>query len=336
MTSRTVVTFVSAVLASGLLTWLWIGFARARRIEDQPDRRRLHQTLTPRGGGIAIAVSVVACLLWIAWGGAEAKPLLSMAFGIALFGLVGLLDDVLPVSTLAKFAFQLLAAATLVLTLSMDWPLGWIAKVGLILACAYVVNIWNFMDGSNGLVTVQAVVIAVALAFWPSQADYLQLAAIALAGASLGFLPFNLPNARVFLGDTGSHVLGATVFGLLFLSWHEGSVGWQQSLLIGSVLLLDSGLTLLRRLVARKKVWTAHREHLYQYAVRLGHSHLEVCICYGAVTIGTVILAMVSARLRSSLVMSGLLIFSWAVGTLIYLALRSRWLEHMNRGRGHG
>lgn len=325
-----------AAAASAMLTWAWIGIARARGIQDEPGARRLHQSTTPRGGGVAIAIVLTVGFAWSGLAFGPGLPLAGLAIGVALFALTGMADDLLPVPTWIKFALQLLSAIGLVLGISLAWPLGLQAKLLLVVACAYVVNLWNFMDGSNGLVTMQALLISLALVFWPGQPEHLRIAALVLAGASLGFLPFNLPLARVFLGDVGSHALGAAVFGLLLLDWQAGVLHWAQVLLIGTALLLDSGLTLASRALAGRRVWEAHREHLYQYAVLAGHSHLRVCIFYGAVTIAAVALARLLEGSRSSFVMAGWLIFSWILCTGVYLALKSAWLENLHRGREHG
>jgi UDP-N-acetylmuramyl pentapeptide phosphotransferase/UDP-N-acetylglucosamine-1-phosphate transferase len=174
---------------------------------------------------------------------------------------------------------------------------------------------------------VQALLIALALALWPGQESAARLAALALAGACLGFLPFNFPRARVFLGDVGSHALGAAVFGLLWWSWRDGALGLAQALLLASAVLLDSGLTLLRRLLAGKKVWHAHREHLYQYAVRSGHSHAAVALSYGGWTLLAALLGWVGRGARSSFVSFGLLVFIFVIGSFLYWRLRSIWLR---------
>ena len=320
-------TFLMTAAGCGLLTLAWIHFARSLRIEDQPGQRRLHDSPTPRGGGIAIALVLVAAIAWIAKGIPPGPNLPGLAAGIGLFAAMGLLDDLLPIPAIGKFALQLIAAAVLVVSVSSGWALNWLVLLCLIVACCYVVNIWNFMDGSNGLIAVQALLIALAMAFWPGQADSLRLAAIALAGACTGFLPFNLPKARVFLGDVGSHALGAAAFGLLLLAWHAGSISLLESLLVGTVLLLDSGLTLARRLLAGRKVWRAHREHLYQYAVRRGHSHARVCLFYAASTAVMILLAAVSNEIRSTMVTFALFIVSWMLATLVYVGLRLHWLK---------
>ena len=335
MTPGAAVMVLSAAVASAALTWAWIAFARRQLIQDEPGRRRLHNSPTPRGGGIAIAVVLLAGLGWAGANTVGGGQLLGLAAGIALFAGIGLADDLLSISALAKFLLQILAGTALVLALSQTWNLGWLALAGLVLACCYVVNIWNFMDGSNGLITVQALLIALAIGFWPGQAEPMLFAAMALAGACVGFLPFNLPRARVFLGDVGSHALGAAVFGLLLLAWQQGSISLGQSLLMGTVLLLDSGYTLLRRLLAGRIIWQAHRDHLYQYAVRRGHSHARVCLFYAASTLLALALARMFNEFRSGLVMLVLLIFSWATATAVYFGLRRRWLRPKHRGAIH-
>jgi len=334
MTAWPAAIFLSAAAACGLLTWLWIRFARSRQIQDHPGQRRLHEFPTPRGGGIAIALVLLAVIAWVARGQAGSVELIGLALGVGLFSLLGLLDDLLPVSAVVKFILQLIAATVLILFATQDWSLHWLALTFLVVACCYLVNVWNFMDGSNGLIAVQALMIALALAFWPGQSLPLRIVALALAGACTGFLPFNLPAARVFLGDVGSHALGAAVFGLLLLAWHEGIISWIQSLLMASVVLLDSGYTLLRRGLAGRPVWRAHRDHLYQYAVRRGHSHLKVCIFYGACTALTILLALSVNQFRSSIVPASLLIVVWLLGTLAYFGLRHHWLQpSTHRGR---
>ena len=326
--------FLLAAAGSGLLTLIWIRYARFKQIEDQPGQRRLHESTTPRGGGIAIALVLLAAVCWIAGNVAGGPELPGLAAGIGLFAMLGLLDDLLPMPAIGKFILQFFAATVLIAAVSQGWALGWVVALCLIVACCYVVNIWNFMDGSNGLITVQALLIALAMAFWPGQPVTLRLVALALAGACVGFLPFNLPRARVFLGDVGSHTLGAAVFGLLLLAWHSATINLVQSLLMGTVLLLDSGYTLARRVLAGRRIWRAHREHLYQYAVRRGHSHAKVCLYYAAATAFTILLAVVGNDFRSSSVMWASFMLCWVLGTLGYFGLRQRWLKpRTHRGR---
>ena len=318
--TTTAVGFASATLASAALTALWIALARRRQLVDLPGARRLHANPTPRGGGVGIAV-VMAVAGFVA-----GPPLLGA--GLLVFALAGLLDDLWSPPTAVKLALQVVAAALLTAVFAPVWQ--W--AVPIVLAVVYVVNACNFIDGSNGMLAMQGLVLSTALALWPEQAAGLPLLAWCLAGACLGFLPFNLPRARTFLGDVGSHAIGASVAALMLFSVLWGSIPLPAALLMLTPILLDTALTLARRALARKPVWRAHREHLYQYAVRSGHDHLSVCLAYAAWTVASVLMALAGVKLRSSLVMWTLLILTWTVGAIAYCLLRRHWLGTRRQG----
>lgn len=277
-----------AALLSAVACLAWLRFARSQRLLDLPGGRRVHSRATPRGGGIGIALVMVA--VFVGLGLASAAPAASLwsclAAGTALLAMMGLADDLRPLSPLAKFAVQLLAVAVMLWPLQV-LPAESLAGHWLLLLPAVIlwVNIWNFMDGSHGLVAVQALLIALAVCLLPGQTPALRLAALALAGACIGFLPFNLPEARLFLGDVGSHALAAAVIGLLLTSVHYRTLSLPEALMLSSVLLVDALSTLARRLFAGKKLWRAHREHLYQFAVRRGFAPWRVCLGYGVLTV---------------------------------------------------
>src|SRR5207342_1724794 len=174
--------FAASTLASAALTWIWIGIARRPALQDLPGPRRLHASSTPRGGGIGIALVMLAALAWIATragtGGASWAP--GLAAGIAAFAAVGLLDDLMSVPAPVKLALQLAAAGVLLGCCAGALPANWLLDITLLVACAYFVNIWNFMDGSNGFVAIQALLVSLALAAWPGQDAALRLAALAL------------------------------------------------------------------------------------------------------------------------------------------------------------
>jgi UDP-N-acetylmuramyl pentapeptide phosphotransferase/UDP-N-acetylglucosamine-1-phosphate transferase len=272
--------------------------------------------------GIALVVIVACALMPANAAGPDSWPALAAAIGA--FSAIGLLDDLRPMPAWLKLPMQLLAAAILVAALGPPGAIVWWLLATLI--AAYFINVWNFMDGSNGMVAGQSLVIALVLAIWPGMPPATRFAAWVLAGACAGFLPFNVPRARVFLGDVGSHALGACVFALLWLAWKQGAMALPQLLMLGSAMLLDSGLTLLRRIVRGRKVWHAHREHLYQYAVRSGHSHAGVCLGYVIWTTIAAGVASVAGAWRSSSMAWILLIGLLALGSLVHYLLRRRWL----------
>ncbi|TNJ34626.1 glycosyltransferase family 4 protein [Arenimonas terrae] len=273
--------WLPAVLAAGVsfvAADAWRRFALHRQLLDAPGPRRLHQQPTPRGGGIAIALVLLAAAAWLGQGVA------AFFVGLVVTAGAGLVDDLRNLSALPKLLLQGLGA----LPLAWAWPLapellgtggGFAAALLLVLV---LVNFWNFMDGSNGLAASQALLVGVGLAGLTGLASPAGWLGLMLAAACLGFLPHNLPKARLFLGDVGSHALGFAVAGLSLHALSRSDAGFWPLLLLPSTMLLDAGLTLLGRLLRRQKVWQAHREHLYQRAVAHGWSHSRICAVYFA------------------------------------------------------
>jgi UDP-N-acetylmuramyl pentapeptide phosphotransferase/UDP-N-acetylglucosamine-1-phosphate transferase len=328
-----------AAAASLLATLAWIVLARRWQLHDEPGQRRLHAQRTPRGGGVGIAVGwSLATLLACAWLAAPTAPVFFLWPVCGAFLVCGLLDDFVALPAMAKLALQVLAAvAVLTPFLPREVSGNWLALGVVWLGLLYFVNAWNFMDGSNGMIAIQSLVLALAVGTWPGQEPGLALAALALAGACLGFLPLNFPRAKVFLGDAGSLLLGSALYLLLLASCREGVMSPLQALLLASVVLADTALTLSRRVLRGKAFWRAHREHLYQYAVRQGHSHARVALAYGAASVLAWLLALSLGGLHSTIVMAVVPFLAWGTAVAIYLLLRRRWLmKNRKTLRGEG
>lgn len=278
-----------AVLAAvALLSWAATGgvlrLLKAWNVFDQPNHRSSHQRATPRGGGLAV-VSVIA-LVWI--GGALAYGLQPAGFwpllcGLALLVAVSWLDDLRSQPARLRFGVQV-AAVTFAL-----WGAGSQALVfqGLLppladhlivaLAWLWFINLFNFMDGIDGISAVECISVAGGLALCAAVAGfgpgYVFLAA-SLAAAALGFLVWNWAPARIFLGDVGSVPLGFLVGWLLILLAAGGQ--WAAALILPLYYLADASWTLSRRILRREALWKGHRNHFYQKAVRRGLSHAAV------------------------------------------------------------
>jgi UDP-N-acetylmuramyl pentapeptide phosphotransferase/UDP-N-acetylglucosamine-1-phosphate transferase len=279
-------TFAGALIVSACACFAWLRLASHRGLLDQPGGRRVHTQATPRGGGVGIALVMIVVFSGLALLGGSASGLWAGAAGAtAVLAAMGLVDDLSPLGAVAKFCAQLLAVIALMAPLGTDWSRGmvWLVPVAM-LAVILWINVWNFMDGSHGLVAVQALLLALVLWLLPGQLPEIRVAALALAGACLGFLPFNLPDARVFLGDVGSHALAAAVIALMLLSVRYRTLSLPEVAMLSSVLWVDALVTLCRRTLAGKKLWRAHREHLYQFAVRRGFAPWRVCAAYAFVT----------------------------------------------------
>ena len=267
------------------LTWLATRSVLAllvrRAILDRPNERSSHDAPTPRGGGIAVVAVLVPA--WIA------AALLSGAMvpwpalgGALLLAAVSWCDDVRSLGILWRLGAQILAVAAGLA--SLDGLVfrgilpGWLDTLAAGFLWLWFVNLYNFMDGIDGITAVETASIGggVALVALGAAVGPAGAAAwgIALAAAVLGFLPWNWQRAKLFLGDVGSVPLGYLA-GWLLLSLAAAGA-WKAALILPLYYLADATITLLRRLRRGEKVWRAHREHYYQRAVQGGMSHASV------------------------------------------------------------
>lgn len=291
---------ITLFFLTALFTWGWIKIAQTKNILDTPERRRLHTTQIPRAGGISIAlVMLVTCtFIFLKWDTGSYWPLVCTA--IILYSALGFWDDLKPLRPRTKLVLHILAAALIFLMAIVFLSSSLMVSITISVAYLLFVNICNFMDGSNGLVSMQSLIIVVgfiALSYFSLSTYYF---ALALAVACLGFLPFNFPVARVFLGDVGSHVLGAAIVGLAVLAYDEGQWTLLEILCLSSAMWIDAGLTFIRRAFRGFKVTQAHRSHLYQYAIRSGKSHAAVCSYYAMWTLAMIAIIGVSRQLPES------------------------------------
>ena len=284
----------TCALAS-LLTWRAIHYARKRRLIDLPGQRRSHRVPTPRGGGIAIVAAILVFgLLPAALRDAGTLPVDArlLAPAVVAVALVGWLDDHGGLSALFRLAVHC-AAAALVFALPFLHALSGAAPTAglavfaaalVTLAIAWSVNLHNFMDGIDGLLVAQSLFVFCALAGLLAHAGAREPAQqlLAWAAACLGFLPFNFPRARIFMGDVGSGVLGLLV-GVAVL-WQAGTPGIAAAsgLVLCSAFVTDATCTLLLRMLRGRRWYSAHREHLYQWLVRRGGTHARTVALYMA------------------------------------------------------
>lgn len=250
-------------------------YALRMQLLDQPGERRSHATVTPRGGGIAIVFALLLASLWLAVVFPQARvQLQAFVVGLLLMAGIGWLDDHRPLSPWPRLAVQAVAGLLLAWATGQASGQPWLALVAFVLAVG-LVNVWNFMDGINGLATSQAMIAAVGLALvLPQPWNWL---AAAFAVAAGGFLPFNFPQARIFLGDVGSGSLGYTLAALLAagLAAAPRSASWLA--LPVCAFIVDAGFTLAWRMLRGERWWTPHVEHLYQrWARRWGHATITV------------------------------------------------------------
>ncbi|MEO5559965.1 MAG: glycosyltransferase family 4 protein [Dokdonella sp.] len=285
----------ATVAMSAVLTWVAIRYALRRQLLDLPGRRRSHDSPTPRGGGVAIVVAMLAgfSALLLSRSSGSMDYLVVLVPPVIGIALVGWLDDHGGLSTLKRFAMHCVAAAWVFAVPLIFFAVfvgeGPVANVGLAIfvglavtvALVWSINLHNFMDGINGLLTLQAMFVLCALAgllAWKG-ADG-SAALLVCAAACAGFLPFNFPRARVFMGDVGSGVLGFVI--AVAVLWQTGMprVAAASGLVLCSAFVADATCTLLSRMLSGRRWYSAHREHLYQWLVRCGYSHARVVALY--------------------------------------------------------
>lgn len=274
--------------ATALFCWLSTGILipilRQRAVLDRPNERSSHITPTLRGGGIAVVGS--ALLAWVALHkiGPGAPGIIRVALGAGLLAAISWVDDRRGLSPGVRLIAQGAAVSIGILALPearnpLEAWLGaalYFAAMGLV--WMWWINLFNFMDGIDGLAASEAAAIGGGLLLFSSFGAGLDPAAASLAaailGAAIGFLAWNWSPARIFLGDVGSIPLGyLSGFLLLGVATHGY---WKVALILPLYFLADATITLCRRLLRGERIWQAHRQHFYQRAVRDGLGHARV------------------------------------------------------------
>jgi len=259
---------------------------------DHPNARSSHSRPTPRGGGLGIVVATTLglLLLWLL-GYADSRTTLALSGGGVAVAMVGFMDDRGSVRVPVRLLVHCAAAAWVVWTLGGLPPLrigsavftpgvpgGLLAVIGAI----WVLNLFNFMDGIDGLAGSEAVFVTFAGSLcvgWDTSSQSALLAALLLGAASLVFLLCNWPPARIFMGDVGSGYLGLMIAAIALATARTNTIVLYQWLIVGGVFFVDATVTLLRRLLRGEKVYSAHRTHAYQWLSRRWGSHRRVTVC---------------------------------------------------------
>ena len=337
-----------AAIVSAALTRIAIAYAGRSGMIDAPGARRSHAIATPRGGGIGIVVAVLlfgfAPLL-----GLDAAATAWTMVALAAVALVGWVDDHRSLSATLRVATHLAAGALATacgfgLTDAASLPLA----AAVALAIAGSVNLHNFMDGINGLLATQVLFVfgAIAVAAACASADASLLLAVVVLAATLAFLPFNFPRARIFLGDVGSGALGFLVAAGGGMAVADGALSLPALVALCSAFLVDAGLTLASRVLGGRRWYRAHREHLYQWLVRTGYGHPRVVALYLGWNLVVALPAAVGAEAlarRGAAAGAPHSLYSWvvaglvlAVGSTVWWRVKRHCLVRARQGHGAG
>jgi UDP-N-acetylmuramyl pentapeptide phosphotransferase/UDP-N-acetylglucosamine-1-phosphate transferase len=319
---------LTAFAAALFVVW-WLARGRfSELVLDHPNPRSLHQSPVPRTGGLGLHAGFLLAAGIVA----PALPtVLWLAFAALL--LISFLDDARGIAPLLRLAAHLAAAA--LFSVVVVYPgQGMFAAVIATLTITWMANLYNFMDGSDGLAGGMAAIgfsIYSAAAWLAGSADF-ALLNLSLATASIAFLIFNWHPARIFMGDAGSVPLGflAAAFGII--GWLHHTWTWWFPVLAFASFIADATVTLARRIVKRDRVWEAHRDHYYQRLVRMGWGHRRTAVWEYIVMVVSGLVALIALALPVAMQMAVLV--AVAAGYLVLIALiEARWSRTAGNGK---
>lgn len=289
---------VGLIAVSWALTGWVRRYAMSTALLDRPNARSSHTTPTPRGGGLAIVASFLAFVAASAAYGLVPPPALAalLGGGVAV-AVLGFLDDRAHVGARWRFLAHTVAAAWVlwcfdgippVPIFGMDIDLGWFGVALTATYLVWMVNLYNFMDGIDGIAGIEAATVSLggALAWWVATGSPQALVPVGFAACVAGFLLWNFPPAKIFMGDTGSGFIGLVIGVMsLWAAQENTQVFWCWFILTGCFM-VDATTTLVRRVRRGERFVEPHRSHAYQYAARRLKSHRRVTLAVGAINVG--------------------------------------------------
>jgi len=288
--STALVAVFGAFLVSAVLTRQFCDPASRLHFLDHPNERSLHTNPTPRTGGVAInAGLLLAAVVYQAFSD-DIGLLVWLSAACLLVAVLSFVDDMKGVSVAGRFLGHTIAAGVvmaggLILPglelpgLAWSWP-AWAGIVFTAIYLVWMINLYNFMDGMDGFAGGMAVIGFGTLALLGLLAGHqlFFMASLVVAAAACGFLLFNFPPARIFMGDTGSSVLGLLVGGFSLWGVEEQVFPFWVAILVFSPFIVDASVTLVRRLTRGERVWKAHKTHFYQRLVQSGWGHRKTLL----------------------------------------------------------
>lgn len=305
------VSAAASLCLGGLLVRLLMSRPLRSLALDTPNARSLHQVPVPRTGGLGLLGA--AFLAWAVLAPGYALPALLLALALAA---VSFLDDMVALSAAMRLAVHFAAALAVVAAYPATPPA--VAPL-VVLTLVWMANLYNFMDGSDGLAGGMTLIgfSAYALAAHLAGAEALATVSAALAGAAAGFLIWNFPKAQIFMGDSGSVPLGFLAGALGYLGWREGVWPFHFPALVFLPFIADATVTLVRRALKRERLSEAHKTHYYQRLNRMGLGHRATALWGYALMLAAAASALTSLRLPTAAAAVVVVLWLAAIGWLM-------------------
>jgi Fuc2NAc and GlcNAc transferase len=296
--------FISTSLAFVLTllgTFLVKQFARELRLVNEPNNRDMHTNVTPHGGGLGIVIGFSLVSLWLIWQEDVHQATLWSVIGLfLLIAIIGLIDDMFHLSAAIRLLVHTIVCFVLYLGVaSLPVPQipdililpFWLTVALVVLAGSWWINLFNFMDGIDGIAASQAIFMLVAVAgitayFQPHvMGTTVWVWMLTLAAATAGFLALNWAPAQIFMGDVGSTFLAFMILFFALISVSLGWINYASWVILGAVFVTDATLTLSRRLISGQNIFQAHRSHVFQQLARKWQSHAKTTLAIWAVNL---------------------------------------------------
>lgn len=318
-----------AALVSMLLIFVLIQSKAGKELQDVPNERSLHEAPVPRIGGVGMMAGILS-----GWALMVKSLTWWLVLPLLLLFVVSLVDDMKGVPVKGRLAAHVAAALVLVIGsgLLLQHPLLGLAAL---LAAVWMTNLYNFMDGSDGLaggMTFFGFTIYGVASLMHGQ-DTQAMINFTVAAAGMGFLYHNFHPAKVFMGDAGSIPLGFLVAGMGLLGWRNGTWSLWFPLLVFSPFIADATVTLVKRSLRGARVTVAHREHYYQRMVQMGWGHRNVALAEYAVMLAAGASALWVAREPGEAIW--IVLGAWAgFYAVVMLVLDGRWKAYQRKAEG--
>jgi Fuc2NAc and GlcNAc transferase len=284
--------FLLTIVVSWMLTGILRRYALQKNLLDVPNTRSSHAIPIPRGGGLAVVLTLFASLVFLFITHRLESSVLVSLFGAGMFvATIGFMDDHGHIPAKWRLLVHFTAAMWGIAWLG-DFPpltlfdhpihLAWIGYVATAVLLVWLLNLFNFMDGIDGIAASETIFAAGSGLLFAGLAGHiaLELVAIAIIGSTVGFLIWNWPPAKIFMGDVGSGFLGITLGLYAYWAMVEGAVSFWSWMIIFGVFFVDATFTLFMRIYKRAIWYEAHRSHAYQHAARKwGHLRVTLIVC---------------------------------------------------------
>lgn len=306
-----------AFVVSSMATWV---LSRSPFVLDHPNHRSLHSKPIPRTGGIGLMLGVFAAWIVSSYGS------MSLALSVSALMMISFLDDVRKLGALTRLSAHFVIAGLFFLVVTDN--IGVPEFLVLVVAAVWMANLYNFMDGSDGLAAGMTLIGFSFYAFSLREHVPYAWASASIAMASLGFLIFNFNPAKIFLGDSGSIPLGFLAAALGYIGLRQNAWPWWYPVFVFSPFIVDASLTLAKRALRRERIWEAHKNHYYQRLIRMGWGHRKTALAeYGLMLsmggVATLVLGK-SSNIQMAFLMPGTVLY---LGVALFVD--RKWARHI-------